>query len=147
VVENLLCADQIPGPLADDPADVFRRIDAWERKQRERERASYLRQERAARLAAKNGPWQERWRVGRGSCDIVLRAVEDLLKTGPVGFYGQELWPLRDNPAAVRAVWMRAAEASGWRLPTAGAVRRACQEYEQEIRRQVDEDTQGPEGG
>ena len=42
---------------------------------------------------------------------------------------------------------MRAAEASGWRLPTAGAVRRARQEYEQEIRRQVDEDTQGPEGG
>ena len=78
-------------------------------------------------LAAKNGPWQERWRVGRGSCDIVLQAVEDLLKTGPVGFYGQELWPLRDNPAAVRAVWMRAAEASGWRLPTAGAIRRARQ--------------------
>ena len=148
VVENLLYADQIPGPLADDPADVFRRIDAWERKQRERERASYLRrQERTAKLAAKNGPWQERWRVGRGSCDIVLRAVEDLLKTGPAGFYGPELWPLRDNPAAVRAVWLRAAEASGWKLPTAEAIRRARQEYEQEIRRQVDEDTQGPEGG
>ena len=60
--------------------------------------------------------------------------MEDLLKTGPAGFYGQELWPLRDNPGAVRAVWMRAAEASGWRLPTAGAVQRARQEYEQEMR-------------
>lgn len=115
VVENLLCANEIPGPLADDPADVFRRIDAWERKQRERERAAYLRrQERAAEAAAKHGPWQERWRAGQGACEIVLRAVEDLLKTGPAGFYEQELWPLRDNPRAVRAVWMRAAEASGW---------------------------------
>jgi hypothetical protein len=81
-------------------------------------------------LAAKDGPWQERWRVGRGSCEVVFHAVQELLKTGPAGFYGQELWPLRENLEVVRAVWMGAAEASGWRLPTAGAVRRARQKYE-----------------
>jgi Competence protein CoiA-like family len=91
VIENLLRADQVPALLADDPADVFRRIDVWLRAQRERElecqREVYIRrQARAARLAARDGPWQERRRVDRGSCEVVLRAVEDLLKTGPVGF-------------------------------------------------------------
>ena len=89
----------------------------------EQDRRSRATQERRERDRA----WQERQ----------LRQVVHALKTGhrfPAGTWGavwtSELWPLRKDIPAVRAIWAAAIEDSGGRLPSMAAVRRARQKYE-----------------
>lgn len=89
----------------------------------EEDRRSRATQERRERDRA----WQERQ----------LRQVVHALKTGhrfPAGTWGavwtSELWPLRKDIPAVRAIWAAAIEDSGGRLPSMAAVRRARQKYE-----------------
>ena len=64
------------------------------------------------------------------------------LKTGhrfPAGTWGaawtRELWPLRKDIPAVRAIWAAASRAaSGGKLPDETALRRGRQEYAQKMR-------------
>jgi hypothetical protein len=117
-------------------AEYFAEIE----RQVERDRRFRENRERLIRDQA----WQERqWR-------LVVHALKtgDRFRAGTLGAaWMSELRPLRKDIPAVRVIWVAAIEASGGRLPTVAAIRRARQKYELEIRRQVDHDTQGPEGG
>lgn len=90
----------------------------------ERSRRTETANERRSRHRA----WQERQ----------LREVVHALKTGdrfPAGTLGAawmgELWPLRKDIPAVRAIWTAAIEASDGRLPSVYALRGACVRYKE----------------
>lgn len=93
-------------------------------RQVERSRRIETANERRSRHRA----WQERqW-----------RQVVHALKTGnrfPAGSLGAawmgELWPLRKDIPAVRAIWIAAIEASDGRLPSVSALRGACVRYKE----------------
>jgi hypothetical protein len=101
---------------AEDFAELERQV--------ERDRLIRAANERRSRDRA----WQERQ----------FRQVVHALQTGdrfPAGTWGatwtRELWPLRHDLPAVRAIWAAAIEASGGQMPGVTALWRARQEYEQ----------------
>jgi hypothetical protein len=130
LVQNLLRGSTLPSPLADNPAVVRRKIMQYQWREGERQRHQYIEAELQRRE-------RRDWLFVRRSLD----QVEHALKTGhrppagsPAAAWRSELWPLRDDIRAVRAIWAAAVRASGGKLPTEAAVRRARQEYEQEMR-------------
>jgi hypothetical protein len=119
VVQNLLRSEVMPFPLADHPAEVKRRVEAWQQGE-----------ERETRAARERTGWRPRQRNLRAERLIVAAGDpwpdEDL--TG-AEVWAQVLSPLRGDPGAAKSVWAMAVRASGRLTPTAGALRRARQEY------------------
>jgi hypothetical protein len=135
VVHNLLRAQMMPPPLAGDPAAVQRRVEAQLRGE-----------ERERRSAEGRGHWEQR-ESQRGRLNdregVRLRQrnlrAERLITAGGcpwpdedctgAAIWAQVLSPLRGEPEALKAVWAVAVRLSGGTTPTAGALRRARQEY------------------
>jgi len=93
--------------------------------------------ERGRRIQATN----ERRSRDRAWQDRQLRQVVHALKTGhrfPAGTVGaawtRELWPLRKDIPAVRAIWAAAIEAAGGKLPDGTDLGRARRKYERRER-------------
>jgi hypothetical protein len=142
VVQNLLRGSVIPAPLAGDPAEIKQKIEAWQRQREEANRKAALRlealqREETTRAFERTPPLIDIDAAPglRADPALVLREMEALLEDGSRGLPGSwtwELWPLRDDLRAVRTIWAAAVRASGGKLPTTAAVRRARQNYEQE---------------
>jgi len=143
VVQHLLHGSVIPAPFAGDPAEIKAKIDAWQRQRAEADRKAALRLEalqraETARAFERAPPLIDLDAAPglRADPALVLREMEALLAGGCRGLPGSwtwELWPLREDLHAVRAIWAAAVKASRG-LPALAAVRRACREYEQKTR-------------
>jgi hypothetical protein len=138
VVRNVLHGSTIPAPLAAHPSGVRRKIEAWQRRRGEAARLAAWRLEALQRAeserASERAPTLMNAALRLDPAEV-LREMEALLEGGIRGLPGSwtwELWPLRDDLSAVRAVWAAAVRASGG-VPALAAVRRARQEYEQQM--------------
>jgi hypothetical protein len=141
VVENLLRSSKIPAPFAGNPVAVrykiLQHLDREAEQQREAERKAERRRRESEEKQLGRGRWRAPFMAEAfGRLQNLLNAEQPNPQGSLEAVWVQELWPLRDDPGALRVIWAAAVKACGGRLPSLAAVRRARQEYEQEMRDQ-----------